>query len=47
MEYNHELLAIISTMENTELEKRIKDIYKIDEYASRILKELTTEFLID
>jgi hypothetical protein len=47
IEYNHELLATISIVEDTDLEKRIKDAYQTDECASRILKEPTTEFTID
>jgi hypothetical protein len=53
MEYNHELLATISVVEDTELEQRIKDAYLKDECASRvlddsgILKESATDFAID
>lgn len=47
MEYNHELLATISIVEDTELEKRIKKAYTTDECALRILQEPTTEFTID
>lgn len=47
MEYNHELLAIISVFEDIELEKRIKKEYPTDECALRVLKEPTSKFSID
>ena len=53
IEYNHELLATILVVEDTELEQRIKTIYLKDKYTLRvlndsgILKELATDFAID
>lgn len=47
LSYNHELLATISVVEDTELEQRIKDAYGTDECASRVLKEPTNEFMVD
>jgi hypothetical protein len=47
MEYNHELLATISVVEDTQLEKEIKNAYAADENARRVLKEPTTDFLVD
>ena len=47
MTYNHELLATISVVEDTELEQRIKNAYTKDECASRVLKEPTDGFAID
>lgn len=44
IEYNYELLAIISVIEDKDLEQRIKDVYTKDEYTNRILKELIKEF---
>lgn len=47
LEYNHELLATISVVEDTTLEERIKDAYAKDERAQAVLKEPTTDFLPD
>jgi hypothetical protein len=47
MIYNYKLLATISIVEDTELEQRIKNVYTKDECASRVLKELIVEFVID
>jgi hypothetical protein len=33
IEYNYKLLATILVVEDTQLEKRIRDIYAKDEYA--------------
>jgi hypothetical protein len=45
--YNYKLLATILIVEDTELEQRIKNIYTKDKCASRVLKELIAEFVID
>jgi RNase H-like domain found in reverse transcriptase/Reverse transcriptase (RNA-dependent DNA polymerase)/Integrase zinc binding domain/Chromo (CHRromatin Organisation MOdifier) domain len=47
MEYNHELLATISIVENKELEQQIKDAYPLDECAARVLKQPTHDFALD
>jgi hypothetical protein len=46
MQYN-ELLATISVVENTELEKELKDAYSTDECAKRVLEKTEGDFLID
>ena len=47
MEYNHELLATIATVEDKDLEQRIKKVYQKDECATRILKQPTDAFTTD
>jgi hypothetical protein len=47
MEYNHELLATIAIVENTELEERIKKAYANDECAKRVLQNTNGDFSID
>ena len=47
LEYNHELLATISVVEDTQLEERIKEAYTKDECAARVLKEPTPDFTVD
>ena len=46
MQYN-ELLATISIVEDTDLEQRIKDAYKTDECAKRVLEKTEGDFAID
>ena len=42
MEYNHELLATISVVEDTQLEKRIKSAYATDSCAQEVLKKTSS-----
>ncbi|KFY69492.1 hypothetical protein V496_00198 [Pseudogymnoascus sp. VKM F-4515 (FW-2607)] len=46
IQYN-ELLATISIVENTELEKRLKKAYAIDECAKRVLNKVDGDFAIN
>ena len=46
MEYN-ELLATISIVKDIDLEQRIKDAYKTDECAKRVLEKTEGDFAID
>ena len=46
MEYN-ELLAIISIVKDISLKQRIKDAYKTDECAKRVLEKTEGDFAID
>jgi hypothetical protein len=47
MEYNHELLATISVVEDNELEQRLKNAYPKDAIAPNILKQQTEQFTLD
>ena len=47
LEYNHELLATISVVEDTRLEKQIKANYVNDSFAVTIMKKLGDDFMID
>jgi RNase H-like domain found in reverse transcriptase/Reverse transcriptase (RNA-dependent DNA polymerase)/Integrase zinc binding domain/Chromo (CHRromatin Organisation MOdifier) domain len=47
MEYNHELLATISVVENKELEEQIKNAYPSDECAQRNTKQPEKNFTVD
>ena len=46
IQYN-ELLATIATMENLELEERLKKSYVIDKYAKRTLTKVKGDFAIN
>jgi len=47
MTYNHELLATISVVEDTTLEKGLKRAYENDECAQQIIKKPTDKFCLD
>ena len=47
LEYNHELLATISIVEDDELTKRIQHAYDTDESATRVRAQPTEDFDID
>ena len=47
IKYNYKLLVIILIVEDTKLEKQIKNKYLKDECALKVLKELTLKFSTD